>query len=217
MRPVLGMIGGAGALGTGLARRWVNAGYAVIIGSRDRGRAMDAAAAIAVPEGGSTPEGASYAEAAASADIVIITVPFVHQAAAIDEIKPGTHGKIILDTTVPLMQPDSARVQLPEGGSAAVAAQRRLGDVARVVSAFHNVPARRLQQDLMIDCDVLVFGDQSADRQMAIGLVEAAGMRGIHAGPLVNSAAAETLTSVLIGINRTYKIGNAGFLITGLD
>jgi NADPH-dependent F420 reductase len=217
MRPVLGMIGGTGALGTGLARRWVKAGYTVIIGSRDLGRAQDAAAALAVPEGGSTPEGASYADAAVAADIVIMTVPFLHQAAAIEEIKQGARGKIVLDTTVPLMQPDSARVQLPPGGSAAVAAQQRLGDGARVVSAFHNVPARRLLQDMMIDCDVLVFGDHGADRQMAIALVEAAGMRGIHAGPLVNSVAAETMTSVLIGINRAYKAGHAGFLITGLD
>jgi 8-hydroxy-5-deazaflavin:NADPH oxidoreductase len=217
MRPVLGMIGGAGALGTGLARRWVRAGYAVIIGSRDSGRAKDAAAALAVPEGGAAPQGASYAETAAAADIVIMTIPFVHQAAVMDEIKPGMRGKIILDTTVPLIHPDAARVQLPEAGSAAVAAQQRLGDIARVVSAFHNVPARRLQQDLMIDCDVLVFGDQSADRQMAISLVEAAGMRGIHGGPLINSVAAEALTSVLIGINRNYKVGNAGLLITGLD
>jgi NADPH-dependent F420 reductase len=211
------MIGGAGALGTGLARRWVQAGYAVIIGSRDSGRAKEAAAALTVPDGGNTAEGASYADAAASSDIVIVTVPFVHQAAAIDEIKTGMRGQMVLDTTVPLIPSDATRVQLPEAGSAAVKAQRQLGGIARVVSAFHNVAARRLQQDLAIDCDVLVFGDQSADRQAAIGLVEAAGMRGIHGGPLANSIAAEALTSVLIGINRSYKVGNAGFLITGLD
>jgi NADPH-dependent F420 reductase len=211
------MIGGAGTLGTGLARRWVRAGYTVIIGSRDTARARDAAAALVVPEGGTAAQGASYADAVASADIVILTVPFAHQAAALDEIKPGTRGKMVLDTTVPLLQPDAARVQLPEGGSAAMAAQRRLGDLARVVSAFHNVSARRLHQESAIDCDVLVFGDDPADRQAAINLVDAAGMRGIHGGLLVNSVAAEALTSVLIGINRTYKIGNAGFLITGLD
>jgi NADPH-dependent F420 reductase len=195
----------------------VKAGYSIIIGSRDRARAEDAAAALPVPEGGRQPEGASYAEAAASADIIIVTVPFDHQAAAIDEIKPSAQGKLILDATVPLVPPNAALVHLPDLGSAAVAAQKRLDGIARVVSAFHNVPAKQLQQDTPIDCDVLVFGDAAADRQAAIGLVQAAGMRGVHGGPLANSAAAEALTSVLIGINRNYKINSAGLRITGLE
>jgi NADPH-dependent F420 reductase len=211
------MIGGAGALGTGLARRWVKAGYSLIIGSRDHGRAEDAAAALIVPEGGSTPKGTSYAEAAASADILVITVPFAHQAAALDQIKPGAQGKLVLDATVPLVEANFALVQLPEAGSAALAAQRQLNGVARVVSAFHNVAARQLQQDMDIDCDVLVFGNEAADRWSAIGLVEAAGLRGVHGGPLANSAAAEALASVLIGINRNYKISGAGLRITGLE
>jgi NADPH-dependent F420 reductase len=211
------MIGGAGALGTGLARRWMKAGYSLIIGSRDRGRAEDAAAALPVPEGGSAAHGASYAEAAASADILVVTVPFAHQAATLDEIRPAAQGKLILDATVPLVDANFGLVQLPEAGSAAVAAQRRLNGVARVVSAFHNVAARQLQQDMTIDCDVLVFGNDAADRWSAIGLVEAAGLRGVHGGPLANSAAAEALASVLIGINRNYKVSSAGLRITGLD
>jgi NADPH-dependent F420 reductase len=214
---VLGLIGGAGVLGTGLARRWVKAGYSLIIGSRDVGRAEDAAAALPVPEGGVRPQGASYADAAAAAEIVVVTVPFVHQAAALDEIKAGARGKLVLDATVPLVDANFALVQLPEAGSAAMTAQRRLNGVARVVSAFHNVSARQLQQDMPIDCDVLVFGNEAADRWTAIGLVEAAGLRGVHGGPLANSAAAEALASVLIGINRSYKINGAGLRITGLD
>jgi NADPH-dependent F420 reductase len=211
------MIGGAGALGTGLARRWVKAGYTLFIGSRDPRRARDAAASIQVPEGGSAPQGGSYAEAAAAADILVLTVPFAHQAATLDEIKPNAQGKLILDATVPLVDANFALVQLPEAGSAAVAAQRRLNGVARVVSAFHNVAARQLQQDAPIDCDVLVFGNDAADRWSAISLVEAAGLRGVHGGPLANSAAAEALASVLIGINRNYKISGAGLRITGLE
>jgi len=216
LRPVLALIGGTGALGTGLARRWVKAGYAVHIGSRDLGKAKDAAAALAVPEDGMLPEGASYADAAAAADIVILTVPFAAQGEAIDAIKPSVSGKLIVDTTVPLPQPKAALVQLSEFASAAVAAQKRLGDVARVVSAFHNVPARRLQQDIMIDCDVLVFGDGLSDRHRTIALVQAAGMRGVHGGPLANSVAAEAMTSVLININRHYKADHVGIRITGI-
>jgi hypothetical protein len=87
----------------------------------------------------------------------------------------------------------------------------------RVVSAFHNVAAHKLQDlSLALDCDVLVFGDKAEDREVAIRLAAACGLRGLHAGPLVNSAAAEALTSVIIGINRTYKADGASIRITGL-
>ena len=86
----------------------------------------------------------------------------------------------------------------------------------RVVSAFHNVAAHKLSLDAPIDCDVLVFGDDPKDREVAILLAKAAGLRGVHAGPLVNSIAAEALTSVLIGINRNYKVDGAGIRITGI-
>ena len=86
----------------------------------------------------------------------------------------------------------------------------------RVVAAFHNVAAHKLQTDEPIDCDVLVFGDDPKDREVVMGLAEAAGLRGVHAGPLANSVAAEALTSVLIGINRNYKVDGAGIRITGI-
>ena len=87
-----------------------------------------------------------------------------------------------------------------------------------MVSAFQNVGAHHLRDaDHRIDCDVLVCGDDKAAREEVIRLVEAAGMQGIHGGPLANSAAAEALTSVLIFINRTYKVPGSGIRITGLD
>jgi hypothetical protein len=210
------VIGGTGALGSGLARRWLKAGYSVIIGSRDPAGAWQTAAALAGRTGCGDVRAASYAEAAADADCLILTVPFTAQAAVLGAIRPALRGQLVLDTTVPLVPPSAAMVQLPETGSAAVAAQERLGAAARVVSAFHHVPARRLDEGDLIDCDVLVFGDAIDDRESAITLVEAAGLRGVHGGPLANSIAAEALTSVLIGINRYYSIGNAGLRITGL-
>ena len=122
----------------------------------------------------------------------------------------------MVDTTVPLMPPKVARVQLPPEHSAALAAQKRLGAGVRVVAAFHNVAAHKLQHDAPIDCDVLVFGDDPKDREVVLTLAQAAGLRGLHAGPLANSVAAEALTSVLIGINRTYKVDGAGIRITGI-
>ena len=113
------------------------------------------------------------------------------------------------------MPPKVGTVQLPEGGCAAVNAQKMLGDGVQVVSAFQNVAADKLKSDEDLDCDILVTGDKLAARETVIGLVEDAGLRGWHAGPLANSAAAEALTSVIIQINRRYKIAGAGIRITG--
>ena len=133
------------------------------------------------------------------------------------EVKSALGGKILVDVTVPLVPPKVARVQLPSGGSAVAALQAELGESVRVVSAFQNISAHHLS-DLshVMDCDVLVSGDSEEAREEVIKLVEAAGMRGIHAGPLANSAAAEALTSILISINRRYKVEGAGIRITGL-
>lgn len=214
-KPILAVIGGTGQLGRGLTRRWIEAGYEVVVGSRDPAKARDAMAGLFASAAAGQPRTASYAEAAAAAAIVILTVPFAQQGTVIDAVKSGAAGKLVLDTTVPLLKAASL-VQLPETASAAVAAQRRLGEAVRVVSAFHNVPAAMLQKDERINCDVLVFGDQAEDRQTGISLAEAASLRGVHGGPLANSVAAEALTSVLIGINRHYSSGNAGIRITGI-
>ena len=115
------------------------------------------------------------------------------------------------------MPPKVDRVQLPEGGSAVVALQRRLGDAVKVVSAFQNVAAAHLMDiSHEIECDVLVCGDDAAAREIVIGLARDAGLKAWHAGALVNSAAAEALTSVLIAINKRYKIQGSGIRITGV-
>ncbi|HTO47964.1 MAG TPA: NADPH-dependent F420 reductase [Burkholderiales bacterium] len=215
-RPTVALIGGTGDLGTGLAMRWVAAGYPVIIGSREAAKAAEAAARLAPPAGMPAPRSLHNAAAAAAADVVVITVPFASHEAILAEIRESVAGKVVIDATVPLVPPRVARVQLPPEDSAAVAAQRALGEAARVVSAFHNVAALKLQKGEPIDCDVLVFGDRPEDREVAIRLAEAAGLRALHAGPLANSVAAEALTSVLIGINRTYKVEGAGIRITGI-
>lgn len=215
-RPAIAVIGGTGDLGTGLARRWVKAGLPVIIGSRSAEKAEAAAKALAGLATGPVPRGLANAAAAAAAGVVVLTVPFASHAATLDEVAPFVAGKVVIDTTVPLVPPKVARVQLPPEGCAAVLAQKRLGDGVRVISAFHNVAAHKLQDvTLAIDCDVLVFGEKAEDREVAIRLAEACGIRGLHAGPLANSAAAEALTSVIIGINRTYKVDGASIRITG--
>jgi NADPH-dependent F420 reductase len=215
-KPTLAIIGGTGDLGTGLARRWAKAGYPLVIGSRAADKAEAAAAALADLATGPKPRGMANRQAAEAGEVVVLTVPFATAPAVLDDIKPAVQGKLFVDTTVPLMPPRVARVQLPPEGCAAVLTQARLGEGVRVISAFHNVAAHKLEQvDVALDCDVLVFGDKAEDREVAIKLAEALGVRGLHAGPLANSAAAEALTSVIIGINRTYKVDGASIRITG--
>jgi len=187
-----------------------------VLGSRSAEKAQAAASALPSASAGPAPRGASNGDAAKAADVVLVTVPWESQARILDEIAPHVAGKLVVDATVPLVPPRVARVQMPPEGSAALAAQKRLGTGVRVVSAFHNVAAHKLQKDEPIDCDVLVFGDDPKDRETVVELARAAGLRGIHGGARANSVAAEALTSVLIGINRTYKVDGAGISITGI-
>jgi NADPH-dependent F420 reductase len=142
-------------------------------------------------------------------------VPFAAQEGTLAAIKPYVAGKIVVDTTVPLVPPKVMRVQLPPEGSAAQRAQKLLGEGVTMVSAFHNVAAHKLATGEDLGCDVLVFGDEKAARAKIVALANLAGMRGIHAGALANSASAEAMTSVLIFINKTYQVDGAGVKITG--
>lgn len=214
MTQTIAVIGGSGNLGAALARRWAKAGRRVVIGSRDAAKASAAAAQLAAElkvEVG----GASNLEAAQRADVVVVAVPFASQLQVLEEIRAGLAGKVVIDTTVPLVPPKVMRVQLPAEGSAAQRAQALLGAEVRLVSAFHNVAAHKLATDEEVQCDVLVFGDDKGARAVAVELAQQAGLRGLHAGALANSAAAEALTSILIFMNKTYRVDGAGIRITG--
>ena len=208
--PVIAVIGGTGAEGSGLAARWVRAGYRTIIGSRDTARAEECARVIGA-------EGMDNLTAAATCDVAVLTVPFAAQKPTLEHVRDVLAGKILVDVTVPLVAGRVMRVTLPPEGSAARIAQDVLGESVRVVSAFQNVSADRLEDtEAAVDCDVLVAGDSPEARREVVKLTEAAGMRGIEAGPLDNAAAAEALTSLLIWINRRYGSDGAGVRITGL-
>lgn len=207
----IAIIGGTGHLGAAMGRALARAGVAPMIGSRD----PQAAAATARDIGGGA-EGGANRDVAAKADIVIVTVPFAAQAETLAAIRDVVGGKIVVDTTVPLMPPKVMRVQLPPAGSAALEARAILGDEVRLVSAFHNVAARRLASGEPVDCDVLVFGDDPDARRAVIGLAGLIGLRGIAGGALANAAAAEALTSILIFVNKTYKADGAGIRLTGI-
>ena len=208
--PVVAVIGGTGAEGSGLAARWAKAGYRVIVGSRDARRAIESAAAIGA-------EGMDNRSAAAACDIAVLTVPYAAQRSTLESLRDPLQGKILVDVTVPLVPPRVMRVQLPAEGSAAAVAQAVLGGGVRVVSAFQNVSAHHLRgPDGAADCDVLIAGDAPAARAEVARLAEAAGLRGVEAGPLANAAAAEAMTSLLLWINRRYGSSGAGIRVTGL-
>lgn len=213
-KPLLGVVGGTGHLGAALARRWAKAGYEIVIGSRDAQKAAAAAAALGAELGLQIRSGDNRS-VAEQADLVIVTVPFSSQSAILQEIRPAVAGKIVVDTTVPLVPPKVMRVQLPPEGCAANRAQALLGSDVRLVSAFHNVAAHKLATDQTVECDVLVFSDDKAARTVVVELADAAGLRGLHAGALANAAAAEALTSILIFMNRNYSVDGAGIRITG--
>ena len=210
-KKLISLLGGTGDLGTGLATRLLKAGYKVIIGSRTLEKAQQAERSL-----GKNSKGLLNKDAALEGEIVILTVPFAHQRGIVEECKTELKGKLFIDTTVPLMPPKVATVQLPSEGSAAEIAQNILGDDVRVVSAFQNISAELLQSDKEIDCDVLVCGNKKEWRQEVIDLVNTLGMKGWHAGMLPNSAAVEAMTSVLISINKHHAISHSGIKVTGI-
>ncbi|MCY4082431.1 MAG: NADPH-dependent F420 reductase [Caldilineaceae bacterium] len=218
--PTLAVIGGTGEEGSGLALRWAAAGYSVLIGSRSRERAVAAAAelrSMLPPELPARISGDSNAGAAAAADVIVLSVPYSSQTGILEQIRAGCQGKTVVSVVVPLKPPRVSRVWRPQGGSAAEEAQALLGEETHVVAAFQNISATHLKElDHTVDCDILVTGDDRAAKQTAIELARVAGMRGIDAGPLLNSSVSEGLTAVLIGINIRNKVKGSGIRITGV-
>lgn len=211
------VLGGSGKEGSGLSLRWANSGYKVIIGSRTAEKAETAAKELNDILGGDYLRGMENAEACAAADLIVLSVPYDAQKSTLQAVREHLEGKIVVDVTVPLQPPKVRQVHVPAGHAAALEAQALLGGGVRLISAFQNVSAVKLKKlDQAVDCDVLVCGDDAEAKQEVIHLVEAAGMRGIDAGPLANAVAAEALTPVLLYINKKYGVEGSGIRITGL-
>ena len=211
----IAILGGTGDLGTGLAIRWSKAGHKIIIGSRTLEKAQTAVANLAKISPDTPADAMENGDAAAAGDIIVLTVPAEHQLSTLEGVRDSLTGKIVIDVTVPLVPPKVGTVQLPPEGSAGKRAQDLLGDDVMVVTAFQNIAAHLLQEDVEIECDVLVAGNKKAARDRVIELAGEAGMNGFHAGPIENSAAAEALTSILIQINRRHDISHSGIKIVG--
>ena len=214
----LAILGGTGKEGAGLAMRWALSGYRVIIGSRSPDKAIGRSAEMNAEMGQVLLCGMSNADAAAASDLVVLSVPYSAHKSTLQGVRDQCRGKIVVDLTVPLRPPEVMAVNLPAGGAAALEAQAILGHETTVVAAFQNVSAVKLKQlDQAVDCDVLVCADDPDAKAAVIELAEAAGMRGVDAGALKNAVAVESLTPVLLHINKSYKVKGAGIRITGLD
>ena len=210
---IIGILGGSGALGSGLSYRLGKAGYQVIIGSRNPGNSSEKVNEINQRLKQDKISIESNYLAAEKSDLIILAVPFSNHLAIVKEIAPVVQNKIVLDTTVPLVPPKVARVQLPEYGSVAKKTQELLGNEVRVVSAFQNVAAIHLNGDDALSGEILVFGNNKDAREIIIGLIEQIGMKGWHAGSIDNSIVAESMTSVLIFMNKFYNMEGAGINI----
>ncbi len=218
-KPVIAVIGGTGAEGSGLIVRWAAAGYPVIIGSRSAEKAAAAAAELSalLPAGSGALSGESNAGAAAAAEVIVLSVPYASQADMAAQIVAGAQGKLVITVVVPLKPPKVATVWRPEAGSAAQELQQQLGDQVQIVAAFQNIAAGHLR-DLawQPDCDVLYTGDSKEAKATTLELIRAAGFFGVDAGPLANSSVVEGFTALLIGINARNKVQNSGIRITGI-
>jgi len=216
----IAIIGGAGELGFGLALRWAKAGEDVRIGSRNAAKAEEAAARIktAVPD--ATIAGFENVQAASGASVVVIAVPFSAQAGILKTIKSAVKQAILVDASVPLAAEVGGRPTRMLGVWEGSAAQQAAGLVpgVPVVSAFHSVSAEMLHDlTLTLDCDILICGDEAAAKERLSALVKLIpGLRPLDAGPLEMSRVVESMTALMISLNRRYKTHHSGIRITGL-
>lgn len=211
----LALVGGTGKIGPGLAMRWAQAGYRIIIGSRKAKKAQGVADELNEQLGIETIQGMENSEAVENADIAVLTVKQDAHEATVESLKDVLRGKIVVDTTARV---DFRDPQPPQPPSAARYAQDTLGQETHVVAAFQTVPSHRLKDaiDEPLDMDVLICADDQEAADEVVKLVEGAGLNAYFAGGLDNAVVVEGLTALLIAMNQHYGTKNASIRVTGL-
>lgn len=220
----IGIIGGTGAQGWGLALRWAAAGKSVRIGSRLKDRAEEAAAKIQETLGRTSAEikGVSNEELVASTPLLVLAVPFAVQLATLAALRDSFHdGQMLIDCTVPLettVGGSAVRLLGVWEGSAAEQTARHVPADVVVAAAFQNISADALRNiESPVQCDVLVCADAAESRRRVKPWVEAiSGCRYVDGGRLENARIVESMTALLIGLNQRYKVHGAGIRITDL-
>ena len=212
----IGIVGGTGREGRGLGVRWAKAGHEVFIGSRQAEKGVAKAKEFS-DEFGVSLEGGDNVAACNHAELIVVTVPYGAHRPTFESIREAVADKVIVDITVPIKPPKVRSVNLPEGQSAALEARALLNEGARLVAALHHISSEHLSDPKhTFDCDVLVCGDDKEARAAVIAVISDLGLRGIDAGVLKNAIALESLTPVLLHINRRYGSVGSGIRITGI-
>ena len=218
----IGIIGGTGPEGSGLAARWAAAGEHIVIGSRDANRAAETANLLRARLGSTAGiDGAENVLAVEQCEIVVLTVPFSAHAALLKQLKPHWKpGQILIDTTVPLAAAVGgapSRMLSVWQGSAAQQTRELVPTSVAVAAAFHNLSAELLAKEEPVDCDILVCSDDDEAKRIASELAaKIPGARALNCGKLENARIVESITALLIGLNVRYKVHTAGIRFTGL-
>ena len=207
----LAILGGTGKEGQGLALRWARAGREVILGSREASKGREIADALNEKLGTTRIQGTSNREAAASADVVVSTLPDTGHIEILTGLASELEGKILVVATIAWPPGPTSKP------SAAEDAQEALGSTVRVVAAFQTVSAGTLRKAATASEDVLICGDDADARETTRALVDATGLRGVIAGALRQARVAEAITGILLKINKHYGAKSTGIRITGIE
>jgi NADPH-dependent F420 reductase len=212
----IAILGGTGKEGAGLALRWAQAGYSLIIGSRDAERARAKAAELRELSKKLPIIGHTNLEAAELGEGIVVALPAAGLGATLPELRAAAGTKVVVSTVVPLTFGGPRLYTPPPEGSSAEQIQALLPE-ARVVAAFHHIAAHELAEtDHPIACDLLLCGADAGAKDVVRGLGTALGLRVIDVGGLANAGPVEGITALLATINRRYKLKNSGLQITGL-
>lgn len=212
----IAFIGGTGEEGMGLAYRFAKAGHACVIGSRSDEKAQAAVAELREKDAALDITGAENARAAEAADIVIITTPYSAQAATLPPLADACAGKIVVSTVVPMSFEGGKAALVPVPESSAAQQAQALLPRSTVVAAFQNLSAKKLLKGGPLEADVIVCADDADARTRVMELAtEIEGVRGINGGPLACSQFVESITVLLVYINRNYKT-QAGVRVAGV-
>lgn len=213
-KPIVAILGGTGKEGPGLAMRWADAGYEIIIGSRQLEKAIETAKKLNQALSINSIKGLLNSDAARNADICVLTVVQSAHRSAIEGLKDSLQSKILVDATARV---DFRNPKPPPQPSAGEIAQEILGSGVKVVAAFQNVPAHSLRNmEKRVSSEVLVCSDDPDAAEIVIQLAEDGGMKAYYAGPLANAVTVEGLTAILISLNKHYKTRTASIQVTGL-
>lgn len=209
---------GTGRMGRALAVRLASAGHQVTLGSRDQGKARDVVGELNGSLLGSPIGSGGYSQALEVADIAVLAVPYGSQAAVLRAIREGLRGMILVTTVIALDPAVPDRVSLPAAGSAALEAQDLLGPQIPVVAAFQTVMYRVLAEvEKPTSAEVWVAGDDPAARRRVVGLATSTGLMTRDIGPLVNSIACESLTSIIMKVGADSGAKRVGVRLTGIE